>query len=90
MAKKRLVSCLTQEILNALTVNKEISIQALQMKLEKDIVFNELEFGVIIIELIKTGKIRMVPGWAKFTSAEENEGVIIKRPGIFCEYIEKV
>ncbi len=84
------MACLSDEILDVLELNKPTSILELEKLLQTKISFDDLRFESSLIDLIKRGAIRIVPDWARFSFGEQSDGVIIKKPGIFCEYIEKV
>ena len=84
------MTCLSDEILDVLEFNKPTSILELEKLLQPKISFDGLRFESSLIDLIKKGAIRIVPEWVKFSFGEQNDGIIIKKPGIFCEYIEKV
>jgi hypothetical protein len=81
---------LSQEILKILGVRKQISIEELRLELRKTIVFLDFDFENILISLMRMGIIRVIPGDAKFRSAEEYNGNIIRNSGIIFNYIEKV
>jgi hypothetical protein len=81
---------LSQEILKILGVKGQIAIEELRLELGKTITFLDFDFENTLISLIRMETIRVIPGDAKFRSAEEYSGNIIRKSGIIFEYIEKV
>jgi len=84
------MACFSDEILDILEFNKPTSILELEKLLQTKISFDDLRFESSLIDLIKRGVIQIVPEWVKFKSADDFMGVMIKRPAIVCEYIQKV
>jgi hypothetical protein len=81
---------LSQEILKILGVKGQIAIEELRLELRKTITFLDFDFESTLISFIRMEEIRVIPGDAKFRSAEERNGNIIRKSGIIFEYIEKV
>jgi len=72
------------------TLIGEMTIEELKSKLREKYVFLDHDFEEVLIRLIRACLIRVVPHWVKFTHDQKDKnGIIIKRPGLFCEYIRK-